>query len=610
MLPRLNVKTLLRLWVITLAVSVLPLSGAAGDARSVSLFSLSTQSVFALRMRGKSAQEKIRPEALEDTAGGQPAPVLVMLADQPDLSAAYSIEDADVRGWYVYYALTQHAEVSQAALRELLARRGVAFRSFWAANFILVEADRSLLEELAARDDVAYIDSNRPMLRVEPPEPVPARSARRRAESPGAIEWGVQNVNAPSVWGQGFNGQGMVIGVVDTGVRWTHTALKPQYRGWNGATADHNYNWRDAIHSGGGSCGSNTVAPCDDYGHGSHVTGTAAGSDGGTNQIGVAPGAKWIGCRSMDQGVGTPATYTECFQFMIAPTDLAGNNANPSLRPHVINHSAACPPSEGCAAGTLETVVNNVQAAGILFANAAGNEGPACSTVNDPPAIYAASFSVGAHDIANGLAGFSSRGPATFYDPDLLKPNLTAPGVNVRSATNSTDTSYRFLSGTSMASPHVAGVVALLWSARHSLVRDVSATRTRLEQTANRGVVVAPQNCGGTPSTQIPNNSFGYGRIDASAAVGGTLTAGSVSLSGRVLTATGRALRGAVLVLTDPAGAERFAPVERGGLFRFDDVESGQTYVLSLRSQRFTMDPQVVTLQDSISGLELVAAMR
>ena len=142
-------------------------------------------------------------------------------------------------------------------------------------------------------------------------------------------------------------------------MRWTHNALKPQYRGWNGSTADHNYNWHDSIHSGGGACGPNTQAPCDDNGHGTHTTGTTSGDDGAGNQIGVAPGAKWIGCRNMDQGNGTPATYTECFQFFIAPTDLNGQNPDPTLRPHVMNNSWGCPPSEGCAPDTLRTIVEN-----------------------------------------------------------------------------------------------------------------------------------------------------------------------------------------------------------------------------------------------------------
>ena len=136
----------------------------------------------------------------------------------------------------------------------------------------------------------------------------------------------------------------------------------------------------------------------------------------------------------------------------------------------------------------------------------------------DPPAIYDASFSTGAIDINNTLASFSSRGPSTFYSPALLKPNISAPGVNNRSSypTNS----YANLSGTSMAGPHVVGVVALLWSARPQLVRDIATTKTILQNTANPNVVLNPvQTCGGIPSSQIPNNSFGYGRVDALAAV-------------------------------------------------------------------------------------------
>lgn len=167
------------------------------------------------------------------------------------------------------------------------------------------------------------------------------------------------------------------------------------------------------------------------------------------------------------QGNGTPATYTECFQFFIAPTDLNGQNPNPTLRPHVMNNSWGCPVSEGCTTrAELEQIVNNTQAAGIFVELSAGNAGPGCSSVNDPPAIYEASFSTGAIDISNTLASFSSRGPSSFYIPALLKPNISAPGVNVRSSTRTSDTSYDNLSGASMAGPHVVGVVALLWSAR------------------------------------------------------------------------------------------------------------------------------------------------
>jgi serine protease AprX len=468
---------------------------------------------------------KIAPQVLADTDDGASASVVILLADQADVSAAYEMRDQDARGWFVYNTLTQHAARTQVSLQAFLEAQGVSYQSFWVANMIVATADRALVETLAARPDVARVDSNKPARWIEDPEIANFSTSLSGPTAPNTAEWGVLDVNAPAVWAMGFNGTGMVVGDLDTGMRWTHNALKPKYRGWNGVTADHNYNWHDAIHSGGGVCGANTLAPCDDDGHGTHTAGTTVGDDGTGNQVGVAPGAKWIGCRNMDQGNGTPATYTECFQFMIAPTDLAGNNANPALRPHVLNNSWGCPVSEGCTNGSeLEAIVKSTQAAGIFVEVSAGNSGSGCSTVEDAPAMYNDSFSTGAINIGNALASFSSRGPST-YTSNPLKPNISAPGVNVRSSYGSGDTTYANLSGTSMAGPHVVGVVALLWSARPEFVRDIAATKSILQNTANPGVTVAPvENCGGTSSTQIPNNSFGYGRVDALAAVNATPT--------------------------------------------------------------------------------------
>jgi subtilisin family serine protease len=502
--------------------------------------------------RQTADEGKIAAEVLVDTAGGKNASVVILLADQADVSAAYGMKDQDARGWFVYNTLTQHAARTQASLQTFLNSRGVSYRSFWAANMIVATGDRSLMESLASRADVARIDSNRRSRWIEDPEIADVEDAPSTPGVVNAVEWGVMNVNAPSVWAMGFTGQGIVIGNQDTGMRWSHAALKPKYRGWDGVTADHNFNWHDAIHSGGGSCGADTVAPCDDQGHGTHTTGTTVGDDGGGNQVGVAPGAKWIGCRNMDEGDGTPATYTECFQFMIAPTDLAGNNANPTLRPHVLNNSWGCPVSEGCVTGAeLETIVNNTQAAGILVEVSAGNAGPGCSTVMDAPAMYSASFSTGAINSANSLASFSSRGPSTFYTPNLLKPNISAPGVTVRSSTSGSDSSFGNSNGTSMAGPHVAGVVALLWSAHPELVRDIEATKTLLQNTANPAVGTA-QTCGGTPSTQIPNNSFGYGRVDALAAVNAGAGPANISTRLRVETGDNSLIGGFIVTGTQP----------------------------------------------------------
>ncbi|MBK8467334.1 MAG: S8 family serine peptidase [Chloracidobacterium sp.] len=487
----------------------------------------SVDSLFVNVLKNKPGS-KIAPAVVDDLFDSKTASVVIFLADQADLSAAYGIKDQDERGWYVYNTLRTHAEQTQGDLKSFLTARGVEFKSYWIANMLIAEVDRTTADQLSLRSDVKRIDSNRQARWIEDPAIADFQESSERPDAPQTVEPGLTNVNAPAVWALGFTGQNMVIGNQDTGMRWTHTAIKPKYRGWNGTTADHNFNWYDSIHSqipgspAVNPCGRNALAPCDDNGHGTHTTGTTVGDDGSTNQVGVAPGAKWIGCRNMDSGNGTPATYSECFQFFIAPTDLTGNNANPSLRPHVMNNSWGCPASEGCTTGAeLETIVNNTQAAGIFVVVSAGNAGPSCSTVEDAPAIYNAAFSVGSiSPTSNNLSSFSSRGPSLFYTPNLLKPNISAPGSGIRSSTFSSDTSYGNLSGTSMAGPHVAGVVALLWSARPALERNIEATKTLLQNTANPNVNITTgtQTCGGTPSTQIPNNSFGYGRIDALAA--------------------------------------------------------------------------------------------
>jgi serine protease AprX len=480
------------------------------------------------RTTGASA-EKVDPLVLAGTESGRTVSLLILLEGQADLSAAYAMRDQAIRGRYVFETLRTHAENAQRSLRAFLTAEGITYRPYWAANAIEARGNRLLVEALAERGDVRMIEANLPSMAIELPAPLSSpdklsANSRPSLVSSGplvTVEWGVQNVNAPQVWAMGYTGQGMVIGSLDTGVRWEHDALKAHYRGWNGSSADHNYNWWDAIHSGGGACGPDSQQPCDDNGHGSHITGTAVGDDGLGNQIGVGPGAKWVGCRGMDQGFGTPTTFIECFQFFIAPTDLWGQNPNPALRPHIINTSWTCPPASGCAPNTLLQAIQNTEAAGIFVAASGGGNGPNCSTVSEPPAIYEAAFTAGAHSTSNQLANFSPRGPVTVDGSGRLKPNISAPGINVRSAYNNANNGYTILSGTSPASPHVAGVVALLWSARPQLARDIAATKAVLQDSANPNVIVnaAPPYCGDTPPTQIPNNYFGYGRVDALAAV-------------------------------------------------------------------------------------------
>ncbi len=452
----------------------------------------------------------VHPWVLEHTRDGATAEFLVVLREQADLSPAYGLPDKTARGEWVYRTLLRTAERSQRALRAWLDEHGVRYRPFYIVNAILVRGDRALVERLAARPEVARIEGNpRIRNRLPVPRPDPPDAA------PAGIEWGVARTHAPDVWALGFTGQGIVVGGQDTGVDWTHPALKGHYRGWNGASASHDYNWHDAIHDAvGNPCGNDSPVPCDDYGHGTHTIGTVVGDDGAGNQIGMAPGARWIACRNMDQGVGTPARYLECFEFFLAPYPVGGTPADgdPSKAPDVTNNSWGCPPSEGCSWDTLKAAVEAQRAAGIMTVVSAGNSGPSCGSVADPPAIYDAAYSVGATDSSDNLASFSSRGPASTNggDPNLMKPDIVAPGVSVRSALPGGG--YGTMSGTSMAGPHVAGAVALLWSADPSLRNDQAATEAALDAGATPlpGIV---EGCGGD-YVNGPNNSWGHGLVD------------------------------------------------------------------------------------------------
>ncbi|MEO8275157.1 MAG: S8 family serine peptidase [Thermoanaerobaculia bacterium] len=445
---------------------------------------------------------------------------LIVMKEQADLSGAARLSTKAEKGRFVVERLRETAARSQSPVLATLAAAGVEHRSYWVANLIWAKGDANLVATLAARSDVRGIAAN----------PVVAGERSRSGQLPDsllpetfdaidAVEWNISLVNAPAVWALGYSGQGAVVAGEDTGYDWTHLALKSHYRGWNGATADHNFNWHDAIHSSTGDCSGNHTEPCDDVDHGSHTMGTMVGDDNSGNQIGMAPQAKWIGCRNMDQGNGTPATYTECWQWMIAPTDLANANPDPAKAPDAINNSWGCPAAEGCDANATEAmrlVVESVRAAGIVPVSSAGNSGSGCSSVSTPAAIYDAIFTVGSTTISDSISSFSSRGPVTVDGSNRRKPDIAAPGSNVRSSVPGGG--FASFSGTSMASPHVVGLVALLISAEPALAGNVE----RIEELIREGAVhltSSAQVCGGLSATVYPNNTFGFGRIDAMASI-------------------------------------------------------------------------------------------
>jgi serine protease AprX len=468
------------------------------------------------------AESKLDPRIF---AGRESASFLVVMREQADLSGAEAFTDKAEKGRFVYEALRARAETSQAPLRALLDAAGVSYRSFYLVDMIEVEGDRSLARELAAREDVANVAPNLEARRdpepvVEPETGASPDALRLTPHASQAVEPNITLVGAPSVWSRGFTGQGIVVGMADTGTKWDHPALKSHYRGFDGTAVSHDYNWHDAIHNAAPqniACPSDTPAPCDDDSHGTATASLVVGDDGAGNQVGMAPGARFISCRNMDQGVGTPARYTECFQFFLAPTDHTGSNPRPDLAAHVINNSWGCPPIEGCTDPlVLKTVIENVRAAGIVVVVAAGNGGPLCFTISEVPAFYDASFSIGATSLGDTIANFSSRGPVASDGSDRLKPDICAPGVAVRVARPPDAYSSSF-SGTSGSAPHVAGAVALLWSAAPQLIGQVAATTSLLERTAVP--LTSNLDCGGFPGATVPNAVFGWGRLDVSSAV-------------------------------------------------------------------------------------------
>jgi subtilisin family serine protease len=460
--------------------------------------------------------DNVAPRVWHATAADGETSFLLLLREQADLSPAPSLPTRAARSEWVVDRLRRTAQLTQPGLRSLLDRRGVSYRAFYVVNALVVTGDRQLVAELAARPEVDRIAAN-PSVRVAPPEPLPIQTVR----APTTVEWGVAQVNADDVWVQGITGQGVVVAGQDTGYDWDHPALVEQYRGWNGITATHDYHWHDAIHTnehGTNVCGVDSPEPCDDHGHGTHTMGTMVGDDGGENQIGVAPGAEWIGCRNMDRAYGTPATYIECFEFFLAPYPVGGDpltDGRPDLAPDVINNSWGCPPYEGCDPDTLRAIVETVRAAGILVVTSAGNSGSSCGSVDDPPAIYEAAFSVGATTISDTITSFSSRGPVTVDGSYRRKPDVSAPGYSVRSSIPGGG--YAYMNGTSMASPHVSGVAALLWSAAPYMIGDVDGTEAQIEQTARPQLT--DEGCGGDSPTDVPNHVYGWGVVDALAAV-------------------------------------------------------------------------------------------
>ncbi len=555
------------------------------------------------------------PLRSEFAAAQGPLSFLVIMQEQVDAAATLQASNLltatrVAKTTALYAELTTVAQRTQAPIYPWLDEQGLPYRPFYLVNMIEVRGDSAAAEAIRSLPGVGRVVAN---------PAVGQQFGQLRAASAGmqqAIPYGLQYTQATELWKLGYRGQGIVIASQDTGVEWDHPALQAQYRGVISdtvamtTTIDHQYNWFDAWPDARrpARCDADLQVPCDDHGHGTHTVGTMIGDASalGRSPLGMAPDAQWIGCRNMDHGVGTPSSYTACFEFFFAPYPQSGDplsDGQPALAPDIINNSWGCPPAEGCDAYSLQQVVETVRAAGQMVVASAGNSGPRCNSVSVPIALYDAVFTVGAHDSIGTIAGFSSRGPVSIDGSNRRKPDLVAPGVGVYSSM--VNHAYATFSGTSMAAPHVAGAVALLWSAVPTLTGQIDPTEQVLLKSA---VPVEFAQCADGTTPVVPNHTYGFGRLDVLAAV--ELAQQPSALSVQVVDGAGAPVAGLAITVTDQLTGYRYpALTDAQGQVAFAGLLAGEYRLTTAAPTRFApVDLQVARGDDQTIEVREVAA--
>ncbi len=441
----------------------------------------------------------VDPQVQAQVAANGKALVIIRLREMPDLSQASLIPEKSARRQYVYNRLVETASHSQS-LFDWLVEQGAQPKRFIVGNAIAATVDASQLDLLAQNPLVGEVRPNRQVFTIPDDQAslVLPRLPALTMVNPEAVEWNIAMIRADQAWSAlGITGEGAVVGIIDTGVLYNHSALVNSYRGsLGGGTFDHNFNWFDFVNG--------APVPYDGNGHGTMITGIVTGDDGGANQIGVAPGAAWIAAKvCSDGGSCTDESILQGFEWMMAPYDLSGQDPDPTKAPDIVFGGWG----GGSCDHFFDGPLSALRAAGILPIFVGGHNGPACATMSSLGDLGAV-VTAGMTDQDDAIFYMSPRGPGC---NGVVKPDVVAPGVDIRSSYN--DGGYMIWSGSAESSAHLAGVAALIVSADPSL-----AAGTIEPILYSSSICHADLACGGD-ACPGPNNVYGYGRIDAYAAV-------------------------------------------------------------------------------------------
>lgn len=407
----------------------------------------------------------------QGTAGH--VPVIITLADKVDLTRYPGLSDRETRALMI--ALRLKASTSQAALLARLNAAGSSqIKQLWSINSVAAMIPSSLIPELEADPSIESV-------RLDAIVHAPV-TASGTTTTP---EWNLDAVKVPGLWALGYTGAGVVVANMDSGVDYRHPDLTANWRGGSNSWYDPN---------------GQHISPYDRMGHGTQTMGLMVGGNVGGSNIGTAPDAQWIAVKIFDDyGNSTLSKIHLGFQWLLDPD----GNPNTADAPDVVNNSWGLLGTTNLCNLEFQNDIQVLKAAGIGVVFAAGNEGPS-SLTSVSPANNPAGFPAGAVDDTLTLANFSSRGPSACDGGTF--PKLVAPGVNVKTSDLSLRgmANYAYVSGTSFAAPHVAGVMALLAGAFPNA--SVAALEAAMVQSAQDLGPVGP------------DSGYGRGLVDARAA--------------------------------------------------------------------------------------------